>query len=86
MFYHYRDTDYHFAKATFNSTNNKMQDNYHETMAGPDCFYCALARVDEAIETIWHVVGNSDIVYYQHNLTDFSIIGSKYASGANTTG
>ena len=51
-----------------------MEEKYHEEMSGPSGAYCALARVDEAKETIWHAVANSDILYFQHNLTDFTLI------------
>ena len=52
-------------------------------MQGPSGNYASVARVDEAEQTIWHAVANNDIIYFQHNLSDFSLIGSKYATGAS---
>ena len=43
--------------------------------------YGAISCLDHTNETIWHAV-NMDlyIVYFQYNLTDYSLIGNKYVS------
>ena len=80
VFYHLEDTNYHFVKSTF-SYNGALTEQYHQVMAGPSGENAAVAIVDESEQTIWHGVANYDIIYFQHNLSDFSLIGSKYATG-----
>ena len=49
-------------------------------MSGPSGNYAAAAKVDQVEQTIWHAVASNEIVYFQHDLSDFSLIGSKYAT------
>ena len=54
-------------------------------MDGPSVKYGTAARVDDTSETVWQAVANSDIAYFQLNITDFSLIGSQYATGSTLT-
>ena len=65
-----------FSFLTINANATEM---YHQTMYSTNM--SAVACIDENRQTIWQAVTISDIVYFQHNLTDFSLIGSKYATG-----
>ena len=84
VFYHSRDSSnglFHFIKATFNSTLGTMTENFHITMSGLDSIYSAQAIVDQDQQTIWHAVGSQGKGgYFQHNLTNFALIGNKYAT------
>ena len=88
LLYHCEDTTnnlFHFIKSRFSFSSSKIVEQYHLTMNGPTGVNPAMSRVDESNATIWHAVANSDIVYFQHNLTDFSLIGSQYENAGSIT-
>ena len=83
MFFHLFKTDaYNFAKGSFNLTTSKFEESYFISVNGSNNTYGVVTRMDDSFETVWQVVGNTDIAYFQHNLTDFSLIGAKYATGS----
>ena len=88
LFYNCEDTTnnlFHFIKSRLNRTSNQIVEEYHQTMNGPTGVNPAMSKVDESNATIWHAVANGDIVYFQHNLTDFSLIGSQYENAGSIT-
>ena len=74
--------EYKFIKGSFNVATSRFEESYFVIMSGPTKEYGTAARMDDTSETVWQVVANSDIAYFQLNITDFSLIGSKYATGS----
>ena len=87
MLYHLRSsspTRVHIIKATYNSSSDLLVEDYHQSMLGyTNGDDCVISRLDDNNETIWHAYTNSRLIYFQHNFTDFSIIGNKYVSNVN---
>ena len=86
VFYSYKiegSSLHHLVKANYILTSGStysLNEEYHQTMNG-NSQYGAISCLDHTNETIWHAV-NMDlyIVYFQYNLTDYSLIGNKYVS------
>ena len=80
--YHYERRDNqttHLMKAIY--TDDSLTENYHQSMAIWNNYAdFAICQLDEDRETVWHAISINNLVYFQHNLTDMSLIGSKYAS------
>ena len=87
VLYHLRSsspTRVHIIKATYNSSSDLLVEDYHQSMLGyTNGDDWVISRLDQNRETIWHVYINYNLIYFQHNFTDFSIIGNKYASNVN---
>ena len=87
VFFHFEDPTFsffHFYFVSFVTNNVDANELYHQTMGFSGGNMFAVVTLDENEETLWHAVSISDIVYFQHNLTDFSLIGSKYSTGHTT--
>ena len=83
VFYHCYDASnlaFHFIKSTFKIEDMKISEDFNEILFGQNTAFGGMTRVDEDLATLWHATaGLEKIVYFQHNLSDFSIIGSKFA-------
>ena len=82
-FYSFRETNsdiHHLAKANFieeDATTFWLNETYHITIDG-DSTHGSVSRLSHDITTLWHAVNlDTYISYFQLNLTDNSIIGSK---------
>ena len=87
VFFHFKDSTnslFHFYYVSFVTNSLYAHEQYHQTMPYSGGSMFAVVTMDGNEETIWHAVSISDIVYFQHNLTDFSLIGSKYSTGHTT--
>ena len=69
---------HHIVKASYNQSTNALNEDYHQTISG-ESRYGAVSRLGDNGETVWHVanIGGS-IVYFQYNLTGYTLIGNKY--------
>ena len=79
LFFHVeKSSQIHFIKALFDTTN--VQEQFHKSLPRGMYNDTSKAVVDDSGETIWNVMwaGIYDLVYSQHNISDFSIIGNKY--------
>ena len=72
---------YHLIKASFNMSNNVYTEHFHQSLSTGSYSDSVKAVVDEAGDTIWIGFESSDytVGYSQYNLTDFSLIGSRYS-------
>ena len=90
IFYHFYDSVnsiYHFIKSTINGQGTAMSEDFHSTLSGLYSNFGAMARVSDDTTTIWHAVAPSArILYFQHDLIDFSLIGNKYATNYDVVG
>ena len=77
--YSYSDV-YHIVKANYIESNNSLNEEYHQSIN--TLFYFGAGwKIDQNNETIWSAISlYASFVYFQFNLTDFSLIGSKYKS------
>ena len=71
---------YHFVKGIFNFTNDQFKENYHQSIQSNSHNDSIKLAIDEKGETIWYAVelNDTNIMYQQNNLSDFSLIGNKY--------
>ena len=61
---------------TLNTQDNSMIENFHKSIYMYFYYESIKAAVDEKEETIWHAMNfGADIVYFQNDLNDFSLIG-----------
>ena len=79
---------HHLVKANYILTNGStysLNEEYHQAMNGSSQWNAA-SLLDHNNETIWHAVNmNYYIVYFQYNLTDYSLIRNKYVASQALT-
>ena len=83
VFYSFGETGsstHHLVKASFNQGTNpdfSLNETYHQTIDG-DSTLGSISRLSHDDQSLWHAVNlDTYISYFQLNLTDNSIIGSK---------
>ena len=81
------DLSYDFSKILFDETNNQMTETIHKLMNLDDHFNSIRATMDQTEGTIWHAITKqNNIVYFENNVADFSIIGSMKTTNIDTNG
>ena len=82
VFYSFRARNssiHHLVKANFSQADDSsflMDEKYHTTIAG-NSTYGSVSRLSQDNATIWHAVNlDTYVIYFQLNLSDFSLIGS----------
>ena len=76
---------HHIVKARYaniSESSFSLNEEYHQSLNGQIRFeaFC----LSENNETIWHVANiDGGVVYFQYYLTNFSLVGSKYASNGS---
>ena len=80
---------HHIAKANFIETSESMlslNEVHHQTINSIS-IYGAAYSLGSNNETLWHTVNFlGNFVYFNYNLTGFSIIGNKYVASASISG
>ena len=89
MLYNYRYSNtYHIVKADYNESNGSsysLNEQYHQTI-NANTYFGSASSLGENYDTIWHAVSfQTSAIYFQYNLTDFSLIGNKYLSSNGIT-
>ena len=82
VFYSYRETGsdlHHLAKADFsdNSGTYSLTETHHKTIAR-DSTLGSISRLSSDSTTLWHAVNlDTFVTYFQFDLTDLTLLGSK---------
>ena len=82
VFYSYRETGsdlHHLAKADFSEDSGtySLTETHHKTIAG-DSTLGSISRLSHDDESLWHAVNlGTFVTYFQFNLTDLTLLGSK---------
>ena len=80
MFFYAFDSkyDFHAIQLLFDISNKRTIEKVHKSMHLGDEYKSIRATNDDTTGTIWHAITSlhGDLVYFQSNITDFSLIGT----------
>ena len=83
VFFHASQSDkFHHIKVNFSANSNIILEQFHKSMSGQEEIDFIRATYDQDSETIWNVLEyrGFNLIYSQHNISDFAIIGNRYVN------